>query len=81
MSDILKFFSIDHDLKEFDVEVHRNRSIGIYDEQHKAYTKNSLDDFNFHQKYADPLVIDLLDEMVQRDHADIHEKYLKPMRC
>jgi hypothetical protein len=81
MTKILDFFAIDYNLEKFDVETHRSRSIGIYDKQHKAYTKDSPDDFSFHQKHADSLVVELLDEMVRRDYGDIYDKYLNGEIC
>lgn len=77
MEEILDFLSISHNTKNFDLAEHREKSIGIYDSQHKSFTKRNVKDFKFHQKFADPGIIKALDKMVKRDHGDIFQKYLK----
>ena len=73
---ILDFFNLSYDLEGFDLEYHRQKSIQIYDEQHKSYTKKSLMDFSYHQNSVDSEFIEALDYFVDQNYPDLRTKYL-----
>ncbi len=73
---ILDFFNLNYDLEGFDLEYHRQKSIQIYDTQHKSYTKKSVMDFSYHQNSVDSAVLDALDVFVDQNYPDLRTKYL-----
>ncbi|NER36904.1 MAG: hypothetical protein F6J93_23530 [Oscillatoria sp. SIO1A7] len=73
---ILDFFEFSYDLTGFDLEYHRQRSIQIYDDQHKSYSKENLYDFSFHQDRVDPEVIEAIEKFVDDNYRDLVDRYL-----
>ncbi len=77
MLSILDFLEIPHNCDGFDLEEHRARSIGIYDKQHRSFTKKDVQNFSFHRDHVDPGFLELLERTARRDHPDIYGKYLE----
>jgi len=77
VSRILDFFELSYDLSKFDIEEHRVRSVEIYDDQHRSFTKSALKELRWHQSRADPAVLRELDDIVERHYADLARRYLK----
>ncbi len=72
---ILDFLNLKYNLEGFDLEYHRQKSIQIYDKQHKSYTKKSVMDFSYHQNSVDAEVLDALDYFVDQNYQDLRAKY------
>ncbi|MEM9540265.1 MAG: hypothetical protein AAGA60_12290 [Cyanobacteria bacterium P01_E01_bin.42] len=73
---ILDFLDFSYDLSDFDLEYHRQQSIGIYDKQHKSYSKDNLYDFNFHRNEVDSEIVEAIDEFVNDNYRDLVDRYL-----
>jgi hypothetical protein len=73
---ILDFLELPYDLSTFDLDYHRQKSIGIYDTQHKSHTQNNLYDFKFHQNDSDPEIIEAIEDFFTKKYGDLIEKYL-----
>ncbi|MGK7887016.1 MAG: hypothetical protein AB4057_20605 [Crocosphaera sp.] len=74
---ILDFFGFSYDLSNFDIEEHRQKSINLYDTQHKSYSKDNLYNFTFHQSQVDPEVNKAIDEFVDANYKNLADKYLR----
>ena len=72
---ILDFFGFNYNLEGFDLKHHRQKSLQIYNTQHKSYTKNNLMDFSYHQNSVDLAILDALDRFVDRHYQDLLTKY------
>lgn len=77
MTRILDFFGITYDITDFDLEEHRQKSIQIYDNQHKSYSKDNLYNFKFHQEAVESEVLEALDEFVNANYKDIADRYFR----
>lgn len=77
MTRILDFFNFSYDLTDFDLEYHRQKSILLYDQEHKSYTQENLYNFKFHQSQVDPEVNKAIDEFVDANYKDLAGKYLR----
>lgn len=77
---ILDFFGLPYDLqevKEFDIEYHRQRSIGIYDSRHTSYSKNNLYNFKYHRKSENQEVIDAIRDFANHNYPYLVKHYLR----
>ena len=74
---ILDFLEFSYDLSDFDLEEHRQKSIQIYDEQHKSYSKDNIYDFTFHQNQVDPQILEAIEEFVDDNYRDLVNRYLR----
>ncbi|MEM9540264.1 MAG: hypothetical protein AAGA60_12285 [Cyanobacteria bacterium P01_E01_bin.42] len=74
---ILDFFGFTYDLTDFDLEYHRQKSIQIYDNQHKSYSKDDLYNFTFHRDRVASEVNKALDEFVDANYKDLADRYLR----
>ncbi len=74
---ILNFFGLKYNLTGFDVNQHRLNSLGIYDSQHKSYTKYNLANLDWHQKQVDPEILEALDDFVDNNYREIAYRYLR----
>ena len=74
---ILDFLELNYNAADFDVESHRQRSLKIYDRQHKSFTKRNLHDFTWHQHQAERGVLEALDAFVDDNYRDLADRYLR----
>ena len=76
IEEILRFFGIDYDLENFDLEYHRQKSIQMYDKIHTAYSKDNVKNFTFHQDEVGDDVILAIDQFVDCNYRWLVKKYL-----
>ena len=74
---ILDFLDLSYDLENFDLEYHRQKSLELYDQQHKSYTKENLYDFSYHKNGVNANIVEALDAFVNRHYQDLVARYLR----
>lgn len=72
---ILDFLDLPCDIRGFDIDHHRERSLKLFNGQHVSYTKSDLTNFSWHQKDVDGDVLAALDEFVMHKYPKLMARY------
>ncbi len=72
----MEFFCMDSIMDDFDLEENRKKSLSIYNNQHKSYTKHDVSLVTWHRDRTSALVIEAIDEFARDNYKDIADIYL-----